>query len=152
MVNRAIARCDRNSLLLRLAYGAPLHVLQFIEEDFLTVRKQLFDVWYAWTRDQATFTQVVSAWNKLEITQTLAFFQSWMIDVIRIKQCDKMHVINQDIIEPLSEISLKSSLDELYRLYAKTMESMRWVRSSVNLNSQLIIEDLLICSSTHIAT
>ncbi|OGT22606.1 MAG: DNA polymerase III subunit delta' [Gammaproteobacteria bacterium RIFCSPHIGHO2_02_FULL_42_13] len=131
-------------LLLRLAYGAPLHVMQFMEEDFLTVRKKLFDVWYAWTKDQATFTQVVSAWNKVEIAQTLAFFQSWVIDIIRINQCDKMHVINQDIIEPLAEISLKISLTELYRLYAKIMESIRWVQSSVNLNSQLVIEDLLI--------
>ena len=55
-----------------------------------------------------------------------------------------MHVINQDIIEPLAEISLKISLTELYRLYAKIMESIRWVQSSVNLNSQLVIEDLLI--------
>ncbi len=132
-------------LLLRLAYGAPLHVLQFMEQDILTIRQQLFDSWYAWRMGQTTFTEVVNTWNKVDIERTLSFFQSWVIDLIRLKQSEKKHVVNQDIMAHLSEVGLTSSVGELYQLYLKTLDSLRWVRSSVNLNSQLIIEDLLTC-------
>lgn len=135
---------DSAELLLEFAHGAPLKVLDFVEQDLLDFRKEIFQAWCELLAGEAALVSVSQAWQKLDVAQVLFHLTSWITDLIRLRSNETIKLINFDFAEQLKSIAKKFEVKNLYKFYDDLIAAQNLLHSSCNLNPQLVIENLLV--------
>lgn len=131
-------------LLLEFAHGAPLKVLDFVEQDLLSFRQEIFKDWCELLAGKIALVSVSQAWQKLDVAQVLFHLTSWVMDLIRLHSFIGSQLINFDFAKQLQSIAKKFELKKLYKIYENLIAAQHLLHSPCNLNPQLVIEDLLI--------
>ncbi len=129
--------------LLGLSGGSPLAALALSQPEIMQERDRQLAEFLALAKGQADLTTVAARWAKLDQTRTLTWLNGWLIDIIRLQTADgSVQLFNPDQRESLHTVGkgLKSKL--LHQLLEAVHEAHRLADST--LNSQLILEDLLI--------
>ncbi|MGD9153535.1 MAG: DNA polymerase III subunit delta' [Gammaproteobacteria bacterium] len=131
-------------LLLEFAHGAPLKVLDFVKQDLLAVRQEIFQAWCELLAGKVALVSVSQAWQKLDVAQVLFHLTSWITDLIRLRSNETIKLINFDFAEQLKSIAKKFEIKNLYKFYDDLIAAQNLLHSSCNLNPQLVIENLLV--------
>lgn len=131
-------------LLLTLAQGAPLKVLELIEQDELTFRETLFLSWQQFAQDQLSLVDLAENWKEFDLERLLNHLISWIADMIRIHTVNSVEIVNEDFSVPLHVMSRNITTEKLYRFYDMLLQARQSLFSTVNLNQQLLIERLLL--------
>lgn len=135
---------DSAELLLEFAHGAPLKVIDFIEEDLLGFRKEIFGGFCELLQEKTALATISQAWQKLDVSQILFHLTSWAMDLIRINNLDKATLTNFDFAPQLKNIAKKYDNKYLYKLYDELVAAQNLLHGSCNLNPQLMLEGLLV--------
>jgi DNA polymerase-3 subunit delta' len=134
---------DSASLLLEFANGAPLKVIDFVEEDLLAFRKEIFQQWCELLNGKVALATISQAWQKLAVPQILFHLTSWTMDLIRINNLEQASLINFDFGKQLKTIAKKYEHKYLYKLYDNLIATQNLLHGPCNLNPQLMFEGLL---------
>jgi len=135
---------EKIKLLLSLANNAPLQALHFVEEDILSVREDIFKQWIDFTNRKVDIVALSSQWNKLNLSQLLMHLKSWVSDIIKIQQAESTEIINQDFVKTLSTLAEKSSTQKLFLFLDELNKVHHWVNGNTSLNTQMLIEGLML--------
>ncbi|MBN1684033.1 MAG: DNA polymerase III subunit delta' [Gammaproteobacteria bacterium] len=132
-------------LLLCLAQGAPLRVLEFIEQDELSFRNSLFEQFAGLTKENSDFIAIADKWAKLNLNQILMYLMSWTSDMIKLKEGSGLaHIVHQDMVASLKQISEPYHVKNLFAFWEALKKAYQMIHEQLNPNSQLLIENLLI--------
>jgi DNA polymerase-3 subunit delta' len=134
---------DSASLLLEFAHGAPLKVIDFVEEDLLAFRKEIFEQWCELLNGKVALATVSQKWQKLDSQQILFHLTSWAMDLIRINNLEQVNLTNFDFASQLKNIAKKYDNKYLYKLYDDLVRAQNLLHGPCNLNPQLMFEGLL---------
>ncbi len=136
-------KADRLPLLLSLAKGAPLKVLDFIEQDELSFRDEILQQWLDFSQGKLELVSLSTAWHKLDLQRLFMHWITWIADMIRSQHTkEEEHIVNHDVIENLA---LTKNIKALHKFLDKLQESQNYIlRGDINLNPQLLIEGLLV--------
>ena len=86
---------------------------------------------------------IAESWLKADLEVTLYSILSWLGDIIRLKVSEQApHLDNPDLKSRLLNLSKNSAVTSLLDYYRKLSEQMEW--SQANINTQLMLEDILI--------
>ncbi len=132
-------------LWLKLANGAPLHVVNLIEADFLAIRKQVMLALAHLAKQEADVGTVATALLKRE--NTLIFRSLFLIinDFMKIKlKVDEEFIVNHDYATTLTKMSRYGSRQQLRQLLDQLGQMQRLLNSSMHPNVQLLLESVLI--------
>lgn len=131
-----------SELLLSLAEGAPLAVLDILEQDLLAQRVQLFQGLNQLLDEQGDPIKFASQWLKININQIINWLIIGISDIIRLNfGLDIKHINNKDLIACLRSIEQKTNNSALFYYLDKLYITIKQI-SSTNLNQQLLLEDL----------
>jgi len=131
-------------LLLAFAKGAPLKVLELIEQDELTFRETIFNEWCDFIDGKLSLVELSGKWHSLDLNRLLMHLTSWVMDMIRIKQLeDEAFIVNKDIMDRLSDMAKRWDKKKLFVLYDDLNKMQHGLNSQINLNPQLMIEGWL---------
>jgi len=129
--------------LLALANGAPLKALDYSQQGLIEQRSVQFDTLLNLVKGQLDPVTGAEKWLKLDLELSLQTMLSWIIDLCRLKSGNEMSAItNSDLQLQLSELNHKTNLKELLEYHQFLNECVVWSRS--NINTQLLLEDILI--------
>jgi DNA polymerase-3 subunit delta' len=132
-------------LLLKLADGAPLKALTWLEKDILSLRQELYDEFRSLSAGENDPLQLA---NKLQDTDHLCVVDlllSWLTDLLRYKLTqDQESLTNRDYQADIT----KTSVALLHANLIAYMDQLQQTRTNllgpINLNKQLLLEDLFI--------
>lgn len=131
-------------LLLALAQGAPLKVIDLIAQEELKFREALFSSWQQFAQGQLSVVDLAEGWKAFDLERLLNHWMSWTADMIRIKTVDSVNVVNEDFSTYLHLLSQCIGTESLYYFYDALLQARQSLFSTVNLNQQLLIERLLL--------
>ena len=134
---------DSAELLLEFAHGAPLKVIDFVEEDLLGFRKEIFGEFHELLQGKIALATISQAWQKLDVLQILFHLTSWTMDLIRINNLGQASLTNFDFAPQLKNIAKKYDNKYLYKLYDDLTSTQNLLHGPCNLNPQLMFEGLL---------
>lgn len=127
----------------RLAQGAPLIALEYINDGTLTLRNACFDTWLEIAKKQKSPVLVAENWHKLPESSLLFWLISWLGDLIKCHyQSQPEFLYNPDLQESLQELSQRLELTGLFKLYDLVSVNRQLLDTQVN--KQLIFEEILI--------
>jgi len=135
---------DSASLLLKFANGAPLKVINFVEQDLLTFRNKIFQQFNELLIGKLTLASVSQEWQKLDLQQILFHLTSWVVDLIRLHSMQDVKLINFDFAVQLKKLTKKYDIKKLYKFYDDLISAQNLLHGPCNLNPQLMLEGLLI--------
>jgi len=135
---------DSAELLLEFAHGAPLKVMDFVEEDLLDFRKEIFQNFCELLEGKIALASLSQMWRKLDVQQILFHLTSWAMDLIRINNLEKASLTNFDFASQLKIIAKKYDNKYLYKLYDNLISTQNLLHGPCNLNPQLMFEGLLV--------
>lgn len=134
---------EQQQLLLRLAQGAPLMALSYVQENVLAQRNSRFDEWQKISLAKACPVQIAEKWHKLPANQLIQWLISWTEDMIKCHfQADKSLLLNQDVEQPLRGLAKRLDLNRLFDFYSLLLKDT--YRINRQLNKQILFEELLI--------
>lgn len=130
-------------LLLNLANGAPLTVLQLLADDRLHFRKQLFSILQSLTAETIDPVNAAKTLLDMELLPFIDFSLSWLLDLIRLN-VEANEMINTDYKQPLEAASQKMPLALNIELMTTLQQIRQQILSGINFNKQLMMETILI--------
>ncbi|MCP3665079.1 MAG: DNA polymerase III subunit delta' [Gammaproteobacteria bacterium] len=134
------------SLLLNLAFGAPLKALELANPDILALRQQMIGDFMGIMKGQSDQVDVAGRWAKSPLTQTLTWISGWVSDILRLKMSESTsEIINADHRKSLQAIGIKLESKLLFELSDKI--NLLGRASATQLNTQMQLEALLISFS-----
>ena len=129
--------------LLAIANGAPLAALALAAGDALAQRRDLFSALQGMTQRAELPFAVAEAWGSRGVRQAVAWMQSWVMDLIRLKSvATPPRLANPDLAADLQVMAERLHLAGLYQQLNALTEADRLADKPVN--SQLLMEELLI--------
>lgn len=136
---------DKLDLLLHLSHGAPLNVLNFLENDKLSFRENLFKEWCQFLKGKLDLIEVSVKWSKLDMTLILQYLISWLNDLILLNQIPNLNdIVNLDFYDELKLIASRYSINQFYKLYDELLKAQIFISKHIALNAQLLIEGLML--------
>lgn len=132
--------------ILSLVGYAPLKAKEWIENDEMSFRNEIFQQWILWMTGKMSLVQLSEKWGKQDFSRILLHLFSWIEDAIRwgVVEPVSSNVINRDFIHPLSVLAVQKTPAKLFRFYDKLLQVKKGWESSLHWNQQLLIEDLLL--------
>lgn len=131
-------------LLLEFAHGAPLKVINFVENDLLNFRKEIFQQFCELLNGKIALAVLSQTWQTLDASQILFHLTSWTMDLVRLQNIEKANLTNFDFAPQLKEIAKKYDAKYLFKLYDNLVARQNLLHGPCNLNLQLMFEDLLV--------
>lgn len=129
--------------LLALAAGAPVLALDMADSDALLRRAALLDDLDKLAQHQIDPVTVAAAWLKTNLSESLAWMLSCVMDMIRMHCADTPpYLANPDIQQRLRKLAGSLSLAQLYARLDSLTETLRLLNRQINI--QLLLEDMLI--------
>jgi DNA polymerase-3 subunit delta' len=132
-------------LLLKLAHGAPLKALAWLQEDLFSLRKELYQGLHAMSQGQADPVALAAQWQEVNQICVVDLLMSWLTDLLRYKlTSDQDTLVNTDYKNEIAKVSVSLLKSNLLAYIDHTQQTRVYLAASVNLNKQLLLEDLLI--------
>lgn len=133
---------EQANVLLNLAHGAPLLVLDLQQGELLDHHKQLINSLLKVAKNQPVIEQA-ELLHKLPLNYLLNWLFDWVQDLIKLHQCgDSAMLIHREQQAELKQLATRSSLQGLYEYLDQLVKNKQL--QSIPLNSQLLWEDLLL--------
>jgi len=131
------------STLLGLAQGSPLLALEYANDGTLKLRNDCFKAWMDIAKQRRHPAIIAEDWLKLPESPLIVWIISWIIDIIKCCYPIKADwLYNQDLKEPLQELSQQMELKNLYKLYDLALISRQ--RLDTQINKHTMFEEILI--------
>lgn len=132
------------NLLLDLNDGAPLQVKKFIENDFLTLRTELYQGLHDLVQHKADPLKLASILQEKEMSRLLKFLLSFLQDLLKLKLIPTETVINQDYYTVLAQLVSCFSQEKILYIIEHIQKIYQYITRSLNLNKQLLLEEIFI--------
>ncbi len=133
----------RRQALLALANGAPLKSLEYESEGVIEQRQMQFETLLELLSRKQDPVSAASLWLKFDLELSLNCIISWVIDVARLKVSQQAPIItNSDLQQDLLNLAANANLQQILEYQQFLYECLVWSRS--NINTQLLLEDILI--------
>lgn len=129
-------------LLLKLAGGAPLAALAWVESDGIEQRAALWTDLRRLARAEAEPLSLAESWLKNGARQTLYTMHGWLTDLIRLRVLGDEYVTNTDMAGELREMARRVDTRRLFQLLDQANEGLRLTDTQVN--PQLLLENVAI--------
>lgn len=134
---------------LKLAGGAPLLAIQLLQPEIRKVREQFFADLGALAQGSARLVPLSERWEKpsgaLELTQLLLFWQQWVVQILRVRSCDRTE--SEDTMGgllPKLPATGPANLRSLFDFYDRLLQARQSLVKGGNPNKRLLIEELMI--------
>jgi DNA polymerase III subunit delta' len=132
-------------LLLKLADGAPLKALAWLQEDLFSLRVDLYQGLHALSKGEADPLQLAAKWQDADQTCLVDLLLSWLTDLLRYKLTnDQTTLVNSDYKNEIAKVSVELLKNNLLAYMDHLQQIRQYLAASLNLNKQLLVEDLLI--------
>lgn len=132
-------------LLLKLADGAPLKALSWIENDLISLRDDMFQGLHSLSEGKADPLQLAAKWQEADQMCVIDLLLSWLTDLLRYKMTqDPARLVNSDYRSEIIKVSVTLLHASLLGYIDQIQQTRADLLSSLNLNKQLLLEDLLI--------
>lgn len=133
-------------ILLNMAYGAPLQAKFFAEQNYLSLRRECFDLWLEMTKTPDRLVEISEQWNKsetMDLTVVFSWFASWVVDLAKLSfGAEAILLSNPDLYPKLLPIAKQINLPKLFMFYDSLLHNKALLNTT--LNKQLLIEQTLI--------
>lgn len=130
-------------LFLALAEGAPLAALHLAEQKDTQHRQKLLTHLQALAKGDMEPISVAALWLKINLQQIITWLTTITMDVLRLQmQVAAHHMVNQDYLEFLNRLAVKSNSLKLFAYLDELYEYRRQLNISNSLNQQLLLENL----------
>lgn len=126
---------------LKLAYGAPLLALEWLNSGRTPLYTQAFEEFIRIAENTASPLSVAQAWLKADQRMPIQWLYCWLGDLIRLKSYPEASLTNQDKQLALHKLAQQVDLHDLFALLASVTEALRGQATA--LNEQLIYESIL---------
>jgi len=132
--------------LLSLTNNAPFKVLEFLQEDTISLRNKIFSDFYNTLFKKLHFTKFAELYLQEDLNFLLLNIVTFVMDLIKVKQnASGRFLVNEDKELMLSELSRLFSLPELFKYLDKILEINKFLTEGLNLNKQLVLERIIYC-------
>ncbi|OGT31389.1 MAG: DNA polymerase III subunit delta' [Gammaproteobacteria bacterium RIFCSPHIGHO2_12_FULL_35_23] len=132
-------------VLLKLAFGSPLKALAIKESVEFEYRRQWFTEWLAWQEGRIAFHEIVAKWQEFPLEMVLNHWLTWLTDLLQLALTGSNNfIINIDFTDSLCKLSERLNPYLLSKYVNYSQEKRNLLLSQVSVNSQLLLEDLLI--------
>lgn len=131
------------ALLLRLAYGAPLHALTLAQDDTLARRLDWLNDLLKLRRGQLDPVRLATEWSSDALMRPLYWMGSYLMDAIRLNSGQHDSINNIDLQDKLQVMADICSPQELHQLLDHAWQNLRQAQQS-SVNRQLLLEEMLI--------
>ena len=132
-----------SDLLLRLARGGPLKVIELMNEDYLSSRHGLLEDLDILDKQNIDPLKIVARWQNLGAENTVSWLIQIINDLVRLKLCpDKATIMNLDLREDLQGLTNTLDLLKLMRGYDFILLKYKELKGPMNYNSSSILEEI----------
>ena len=133
---------------LRAAQGAPLIAKEMAANNTLSVKSQVFTEFVSVMKGSHTFLTLVSAWEKLDLSQLYLWLSHWISDLIKSKfHTNPVYLSQPEQQAVYDQLNKFLELTLLFNSYELVTQAARLQHTSAN--KQLTLEKLLIQFNTH---
>jgi DNA polymerase-3 subunit delta' len=130
-------------LILRLANGAPLAALEWVQQDILAPREHLLKMIYALSKNQVDPLKAAAEIQKMETPHIFNFMLSFIMDLLRLHlSVDEM--VNQDFKTELADLRARTVMQKIAQFQHYLLDLCDQLQKGINLNKQLMLECMLI--------
>jgi len=138
-----LANKDDVAALLALSGGAPLKALSYAENNVLEKRNTFFSEIVQLSSGKKNPIEIAKSWFKNDLDLTVNCLTSWITDMIRLKASESnASLSNPDLHTQLLKLTKTAGLKAMLDYY-QTLGKANQLKKS-NINSQMILEDLLV--------
>ena len=137
---------DDSSLkvLLSLTNNSPFKILEFLQEDKIKFRDELFANFCNVVLKQMHFTKFAELYLQEDLSFVLLNFVTFVMDLVKVKQKVAYgFLINEDKQLQIEELGKLFSLQGLFQYLDKILEINKFISEGLNLNKQMLLERLV---------
>ena len=132
-------------LLLHLTGGAPLSVIEMLENDILDERESVVTDIESIIKNQANPVELAGRWESLGCERIIIWLMRFCQDMVLIKLMNnEARIINRDLSARLANIAQKLDLSRIMRLYGFLQVKYRESTAQTNYNSLSLLEEIII--------
>jgi len=136
---------ETQEMALKLAAGAPFKALSILTDDILSYRQMVYEGLTALSLSQNDPLQLAAQWYERDIETLFHLLFYWLHDILKLKFTQSPSVIiNIDFKDILIKIAEKLDTSTLLSYLTDVQNRYSKIVSSLNLNRQLLVEELLI--------
>jgi DNA polymerase-3 subunit delta' len=131
-------------LLLGIADGMPLRVLNYIDEDYLKLRRELASHLVPLSEGISSPIQVAALMAKEEIGRVLELLYQFVSDSIAFTLSGGKVIKNRDLSETIEQYSNQTSVADRYKLLDCISEAQGQLNGTSNPNGQMLLEGIFV--------
>jgi DNA polymerase III subunit delta' len=132
-------------IALAIVSGAPLKALSILSDDTMLYRKNLYQGLTALSRGDANPLQLAKQWYERDLSLFFNLLLHWLEDLLKLQVgTEASMIINQDYRDSLVSLSSMISKQHVLSYMTDVQNRFSKIMSSLNLNRQLLLEELLI--------
>lgn len=141
---QAELNASESERLLQLAQGSPLQALSYARQGTLAMHDTCFQDWLQLAKQQTHAVLVAEVWQKWPDLPILAWFASWLIDLLKCSyKINAANLYNPGLYPDLLALSQQRvDRQKVFILYDLVLTNVR--RQHTTINKQLMFEELLI--------
>ncbi len=136
---------EKQSLALNLAQGAPLLARDFIIEDVVTLRRDLYDGLVQMSAQQMDPLSFATKWDDKDVKMLISLLMTWLQDLLRFKLAESQAMlINADYQTAIGKITAKLTSESILQYSDVIQKIYTQMSSSLNMNRQLLLNEIFI--------
>ncbi|WP_240761481.1 DNA polymerase III subunit delta' [Nitrosococcus wardiae] len=134
-----------STALLTLTGGAPLRALEYIQQDFLSLREHFIKNLFFLAQGKADPLEITQNYLKNDLGEPLYWMSTLVGDMVRLKGgVSEQFLINRDIADSLQLLAERTDVKMLFRFLEKVDRDLWLWKGQISVNPQLLLEGLLI--------
>jgi len=133
------------SLALNIAEGAPLQARDFLMNDTMTLRQDLYEGLVKMRARQMDPLLFSTQWEEKNIKILLHFLLIWLQDLLRFQLTQSQaHLTNSDYYTAIHTLAGKLARENLLQYYDTIQKSYAHISSAMNMNRSLLLKEIFI--------
>lgn len=133
------------NLLLNICDGAPLKVKEYLANGCFALRQELYQGLADLIIHRSSPSKLAQQFQESDLQTLFNLILIWLQDLLALKLTDSsIALINFDFQNTLVKLSQAISCDKLFNYLEDVKKNYAFIKSSLNLNRQLVLEDLFI--------
>ena len=122
----------RDSGTLTLAGGAPLQAQQLAQQQALTTRRALFDIYRGVVEQRLSEAAAAEQWLRQDTELGLEWLLGWHMDLIRLNMSTEVDLSHPDLAQELRDLADVVSLSECFRRYHALLQIRQQLKMQRN--------------------
>lgn len=132
-------------LLLNLAYGAPLQVIQYITMDFMIKRQQFYQDLLRLLSSGTGRMTIIAGWYEEDWQQAIDWLLCWLRDFYcALLVGEEAVLINRDFAETIYKIAHQYSCQALFAYQRELLQLRQLSEAQATLNASIVWDKLLL--------